>query len=98
MVEGFAGSPRDEESTAAVREAFDGVYIANGGYTGESGAERIDSGKADAIAYGTLFISNPDLPRRLREDAPLTSADPATFYGGDATGYTDYPALDTAGV
>lgn len=98
VVEGFAGSPRDEESAAAIRAAFEGVYIANGGYTGETGAERIASGRADAIAYGTLFISNPDLPRRLNEAAPLADADAATFYGGGAEGYTDYPALDAAGV
>ncbi|MDJ0973375.1 MAG: alkene reductase [Planctomycetota bacterium] len=96
VVEGFAGSPRDEDIAASVRAAFDGVYVANGGYTGETGAERIASGKADAIAYGTLFISNPDLPHRLQHEATLADADPKTFYGGGPEGYTDYPALDTA--
>lgn len=50
-------------------------------------------GVADAVCFGTLFLANPDLVERLRRQAPLNTADPATFYGGDATGYTDYPAL-----
>jgi len=45
------------------------------------------------VAFGRPFIANPDLVRRLREDAPLNTPDPATFYGGGAKGYTDYPAL-----
>ena len=45
------------------------------------------------VAFGRLFISNPDLPERLRLDAPLNTPDLATFYGGDAKGYTDYPTL-----
>ena len=94
VVEGFAGAPRDEDSAEAIRNVFDGVYIANGGYTGETAAERVASGEADAIAFGTWFISNPDLPYRLGRDAPLAAADPSTFYGGGAAGYTDYPTLD----
>ena len=93
VFENDANNARDEASAAAIREAFDGVYIANGGYTAETGAERIESGKADAIAYGTLFLANPDLPRRFLEGAPLNEADPNTFYGGAEKGYTDYPAL-----
>jgi len=85
---------RDEETAQSIRAAFDGVYIANGGYTAESGSERIESGNADAIAYGTLFLANPDLPRRFQEGAPLNEADPSTFYGGTEKGYTDYPFLD----
>lgn len=98
VVEAFGDGERDEASAAAVRNVFDGVYIANGGYTGETGAQRIAEGKADAIAYGTLFISNPDLPHRLRKDAPLAEADPSTFYGGGAEGYIDYPTLESADV
>ncbi len=96
VVESLWDQERDEESAAAIRDAFQGVYIANGNYTGETGAARIESGQADAIAYGTLFIANPDLPRRLREAAALAEADPNTFYGGAEAGYTDYPALDAA--
>jgi 2,4-dienoyl-CoA reductase-like NADH-dependent reductase (Old Yellow Enzyme family) len=57
-------------------------------------AERIiAAGEADAVAWGKAFIANPDLPRRLREDAPLNAAKPETFYAPTAEGYTDYPAL-----
>ena len=48
------------------------------------------------IAFGQAFLANPDLPERFRENAPLNQPDPATFYGGDDRGYTDYPALDAA--
>lgn len=48
---------------------------------------------ADLIAFGRLFLANPDLPRRLAAGGPFSEADPATFYGGDAAGYTDYPSL-----
>jgi N-ethylmaleimide reductase len=50
-------------------------------------------GTADLVSFGRLFISNPDLPARFRAGLPLTAPDPATFYGGDHRGYTDYPAL-----
>ena len=53
----------------------------------------VASGAADLVAFGKPFISNPDLVRRLREGASLNTPDPATFYGGGAKGYTDYPAL-----
>jgi 2,4-dienoyl-CoA reductase-like NADH-dependent reductase (Old Yellow Enzyme family) len=53
----------------------------------------LESGDADAIAYGSLFIANPDLPTRFRTDAPLDKPDPSTFYGAGPKGYTDYPAL-----
>ena len=54
----------------------------------------LGSGAADLVAFGRSFISNPDLGRRLREGAPLNKANSATFYGGGAEGYTDYPTLD----
>jgi N-ethylmaleimide reductase len=53
----------------------------------------IDAGVADLISFGQLFLANPDLPERLKNDGPYNTPDPATFYGGDAKGYTDYPAL-----
>ncbi len=68
-----------------------GVLIAAGGFTGESAEAAIAQGHADAIAFGRIFISNPDLPRRLRHGFPLTPYNRATFYGGEAAGYTDYP-------
>jgi 2,4-dienoyl-CoA reductase-like NADH-dependent reductase (Old Yellow Enzyme family) len=60
----------------------------------ESGETAIARGQAEAIAFGRIFISNPDLPRRLRRGFPLTPYNRATFYGGEAAGYTDYPVHD----
>ncbi len=68
-----------------------GVLITAGGFTGETADAAIAEGHADAIAFGRIFISNPDLPRRLREGYPLTPYNRATFYGGEEKGYTDYP-------
>ena len=63
------------------------------GHTLESAQQVIQSGLADAVAFGRLFIANPDLPERVRRGAALNRYDRSTFYGGDAKGYTDYPAL-----
>ncbi len=73
------------------RPIWGGVLITAGGFTGETAEAAIAAGHADAIAFGRIFISNPDLPRRLREGFPLTPYNRATFYGGEAAGYTDYP-------
>ena len=73
------------------RPIWRGALITAGGFTGEAAEAAIADGHADAIAFGRIFISNPDLPRRLREGWPLTPYNRATFYGGDKTGYTDYP-------
>ena len=75
---------------ALFRPIWKGVLITAGGFTGEAGGRRDREGHADAIAFGRIFISNPDLPRRLRRD-PLTPYNRATFYGGEEEGYTDYP-------
>ncbi len=75
------------------RPLFSRTIIAAGGHTARTGAARIERGDADLIAYGKLFISNPDLPARFASGAPLTEPDRATFYGGGAEGYTDYPTL-----
>ena len=69
-----------------------GAWIVNNGYDKALAQQALDEG-ADAVAFGRLFIANPDLVRRLREDAPLNTPDRTTFYGGGAKGYTDYPAL-----
>jgi N-ethylmaleimide reductase len=74
------------------RPIWGGVLISAGGFTGESAEAAIAAGHADAIAFGRIFISNPDLPNRLREGHPLTPYNRATFYGGEEKGYTDYPA------
>ena len=73
------------------RPIWNGVLITAGGFTGETANAAIAAGHADAVAFGRIFISNPDLPRRLREGFPLTPYNRATFYGGDVAGYTDYP-------
>ena len=73
------------------RPIWNGVLITAGGFTGETANAAIADGHADAIAFGRIFISNPDLPRRLREGFPLTPYNRATFYGGEEKGYTDYP-------
>ncbi|KAF0094764.1 MAG: N-ethylmaleimide reductase [Puniceicoccaceae bacterium 5H] len=68
--------------------------IAAGGHTRESGNEAIASGAVDAVAYGRLFISNPDLPERFSLEAPLNPYNRDTFYGGSEEGYLDYPTLE----
>ncbi|RQW42816.1 alkene reductase [Novosphingobium sp. LASN5T] len=74
-----------------LRPLFRGTMIAAGGFD-RAGAEAVlETGDADAVAFGRAFIANPDLPDRLRLGLPLTPYDRATFYGGDARGYTDYP-------
>ncbi len=76
------------------RPLWNGVLISAGGFTGETAEAAISAGHADAIAFGRIFISNPDLPRRLQHGFPLTPYNRATFYGGDEAGYTDYPVYD----
>jgi N-ethylmaleimide reductase len=88
-------APRTSE---IFRKAFNGVFISAGGYSNKTAEETIAEGNADAIAFGRLFIANPDLPERFRADAELNTPDRQTFYGGQEAGYIDYPALESAGV
>ena len=91
----WAGGPAlDEDYRKKLREAFPGVIVGAGDYTAEKARTLIEAGYVDAAAFGRTFIANPDLPERLRTGAPLNEPDRATFYGGDARGYTDYPALE----
>jgi N-ethylmaleimide reductase len=76
------------------RPIWSGKLITAGGFTGETAEAAIAAGHADAIAFGRIFISNPDLPRRLARGYQLTPYNRATFYGGEETGYTDYPEHD----
>ena len=95
------GAPNNDAAprTAEIfRKAFKGVLISAGGYTAESAEETVAAGNADAVAFGRLFIANPDLPERFQLNAPLNNPDRRTFYGGTEKGYTDYPALETASV
>jgi 2,4-dienoyl-CoA reductase-like NADH-dependent reductase (Old Yellow Enzyme family) len=80
-----------------LKEAFGGVYIANEGFTAESAQKALDEGWADAVAFGKLYIANPDLVTRFATGAPLNAWDTATFYVGGPKGYTDYPALAPTG-
>ncbi|MEV7138004.1 alkene reductase [Streptomyces tauricus] len=84
------------ELTLALRKRFSGTFILNPATEGPTGPESltlVEDGVADLVAYGQLFLANPDLPARLKAGGPFNEADPATFFGGDAKGYTDYPAL-----
>lgn len=76
-----------------LKRRFGGLYMANNGYTHDSAEQALQQGDADMVAFGKLFISNPDLPERFLQGAELNEPDPETFYGGDAAGYTDYPML-----
>jgi N-ethylmaleimide reductase len=76
------------------RPLWRGVLISAGGFSGETTEAAIAQGHADAVAFGRVFISNPDLPRRLQYGFPLTPYNRATFYGGEEAGYTDYPVHD----
>ena len=80
----------------AFRESGGGAYIANGDYTPEQAERAVAGGWCDAVAFGKLWISNPDLTERIRRDGPYNEWNTDTFYGGGAEGYTDYPALQEA--
>ena len=75
------------------RPMYQGTLIINGGFDQEKGNRVIADGDADLVAYGTLFIGNPDLPARFEHHAPLAEADKNTYYVPGAHGYTDYPAM-----
>lgn len=76
-----------------LKAAFGGSYIANEGFDQATGEAVLAAGEADAVAYGRLYIANPDLALRFARGAALNTPDPATFYGSGSAGYTDYPAL-----
>ncbi len=102
VVEGATGGARDvlvggqPFDYAALRRAFAGPWMVNNGYTRDMALEAVASGHADAVSFGRPFIANPDLGRRLRENAPWNEADRSSFYRGGAAGYTDYPTLQPA--
>ncbi len=77
-------------SWARLRRRFRGSYIANGGFDRYRAAAALARGRTDLISFARAFIANPDLPERLRLGAPVRPADPATYYGGGAPGYTDH--------
>lgn len=87
----LAGGSVTGELLREVRAAFAGTLIVNGGYDAERAEAELAAGRADLIAFGRPFISNPDLPERLRTGAPIADLDAATLYTPGAAGYTDYP-------
>ncbi len=107
IIEGATGGARDFQQGAdpfdyaALRAAYaraggKGAWMVNNGYDRELAAAALAEDRADIVAFGKAFISNPDLVRRLRDNAPLNPWDNTSFYGGGARGYIDYPALDEA--
>lgn len=97
VVEPVGGLPAGEAPLAPeLKAAFGGPLMINGGYTRALAEEALGRGEADLVSFGAWFLANPDLPARLARNAALNPPDPATFYGGDHRGYTDYPALDAA--
>jgi 2,4-dienoyl-CoA reductase-like NADH-dependent reductase (Old Yellow Enzyme family) len=76
-----------------LRQIFGGTFVANEAIDQKTGQQLLDEGKADAVAFGKLFIANPDLPARFAKHAPLNRPEPNTFYAPGVHGYTDYPAL-----
>ncbi|KJY19904.1 MULTISPECIES: alkene reductase [Streptomyces] len=87
-------APEARETTLALRKQFSGLLVLNpatDGPTDHRALTLVEDGTADLVAFGALFLANPDLPDRLRTEGPYNTPDPSTFFGGDARGYTDYP-------
>jgi len=97
VVEGETGGARDSLpfDYNRLRDRYQGMWMVNNGYDRRMAIDVIASGRADLVAFGRLFIANPDLVARLKQNAALNPLmEPSTFYGGGAHGYTDYPTLD----
>ena len=102
IIEGSTGGPREMKDRpfdyAALKAAYrnaggKGAWMGNNGYDRALAEKKVADGEVDLVAFGKLYIANPDLVRRFRENAPLNTPDQTTFYGGGEHGYTDYPAL-----
>jgi N-ethylmaleimide reductase len=91
----FLGQQQGDVLTP-VRQHFNGVLVGNMGYSAEEATAAIAAGNLDAVAFGTAFLANPDLPERFRQGAPLNEPYPSSFYSPGPAGYTDYPALNTS--
>lgn len=99
MIEGVTQGPREVPAgfdLQVLRRGFVGPYIANNGYDLALALEARRTNRADLVSFGRPYIGNPDLVERLRARAPLNAPDRATFFGGGAHGYTDYPFMETA--
>jgi N-ethylmaleimide reductase len=107
VVEGATGGDRNYQQGdkpfdyKALRDAYEKAggkasWMVNNGYDRDMAIDAVESGRADLVAFGKPFISNPDLVQRLKDNAPLAGLDQATLYGGGATGYVDYPTQEKA--
>jgi N-ethylmaleimide reductase len=88
--------PMPDLSARFFRPLYPGTLMVASGYTLERANAVLQAGLADLVAFGQLFLANPDLPERFRRGAPLNAPNPQTFYGGGPEGYIDYPAIDAA--
>lgn len=100
VIEGLPGNamapaPGLPHVAAALRAVYKGAIILNGGYSHAAADAALAKGEADAISFGEQFLANPDLPTRFARKAALNEPDRASYYGGGAKGYTDYPALES---
>jgi N-ethylmaleimide reductase len=77
-----------------IRKVYNGVLVSNMFYTPQEAKQAVAEGGIDAVAFGTSYLANPDLPERLRAGAPLNQPDPATFYVPGPNGYNDYPTME----
>lgn len=93
VLEGDVRHGANVVSLAVLRKAYKGILIVCGGYDKLRAESTINQGLADAVAFGQLYIANPDLVERFKLNAPLNKADATSFYGGTEKGYTDYPFL-----
>lgn len=84
----------DDSLSPVLKKEFKGTLISNEKFTQESAERLLEAGDADAVAFGQLFIANPDLPKRFALNAKLNAPNPKTFYVGGADGYTNYPFLE----
>lgn len=98
FIEGATGGPRDLPGFdfSLARKAFKGAYIANNGYNRDMAIDAVESGRADAVAFGRLFLANPDLVQRFKINSSLNTPNPQTFYTPGPVGYIDYPTMDAA--
>ncbi|AVR87981.1 alkene reductase [Thauera aromatica] len=99
VIEGETGGARHPAGAPvfdydALRRSFPGAWMVNNGYRRAEAIDAVAGGRADLVAFGRSFICNPDLVRRLREDAPLNPLRTDKLYGGGAEGYIDYPTLE----
>jgi N-ethylmaleimide reductase len=86
--------PMPDLSARYFRPLYPGTLVVAGGYTHEKADAVLQEGLADLVAFGQLFIANPDLPERFKRNAPLNPPDRSSFYGGTDKGYIDYPTLE----